>query len=63
MPPNGKEESYLGDGVYAWFDGYQIWIKTERENGWCEIALEPKVFDKLNEYKQRITNSLKKDNA
>lgn len=43
-------ECYLGDGVYASFDGYQIWLRTERENGWQSIALEPSVYSALTEY-------------
>lgn len=31
---------YIGDGVYASFDGYQLWLKT----GGSEVALEPAVF-------------------
>jgi hypothetical protein len=46
--------TYLGDGVYASFDGYQIWLKTERENGWHEIALEPPVVSALVAYADRI---------
>lgn len=44
--------TYLGDGVYASFDGYQIWLHVENsESGdkW-RIALEPDVFRKLVEY-------------
>ena len=36
-----QPDAYLGDGVYASFDGYQIWLKTERETGWHAVALEP----------------------
>lgn len=41
---------YLGDGVYAHFDGYQIWVRTKRENGDHFIALEPMVIEALNNY-------------
>ncbi len=40
-------ETYLGDGVYASFDGYHIWLRTERGDGWHKIALEPAVFESL----------------
>ena len=46
-------ESYLGDGVYASFDGYHIWLRTQRET-WHEIALEPCVLTALNDYAQRL---------
>jgi hypothetical protein len=29
----GSEESYLGDGLYARFDGYSIWLRAPREHG------------------------------
>ena len=48
---SGIEPRYLGDGVYASFDGYQIWLLTQ-EGG--EIALEPEVFAALLKYQQDI---------
>jgi len=41
------KERYIGDGVYASFDGYQIWLKTPRNGGTHLIALEPAVFAQL----------------
>lgn len=46
---------YLGDGVYASFDGGKIWLRTEREQGWHVIALEPQVFTALVEYAKEIS--------
>jgi len=43
-------ERYLGDGVYASFDGYQIWLKVDRDYGKHEIALEPPVYTALLRY-------------
>jgi hypothetical protein len=40
-----SKETYLGDGLYASFDGYQIILRAPRENGdhhW--VALEPQVY-------------------
>jgi hypothetical protein len=45
-----KLKRYLGDGVYAGFDGYQIWIWTERDGREHAIALEPEVLTKLAKY-------------
>lgn len=46
-----EEKTYLGDGVYASFDGYQIWVHTERDTDvWNSIALEPEVMANLNEF-------------
>lgn len=45
---------YLGDGVYASFDGLHIWLKTERDGITHEIALDPEVFDALHCFEQDI---------
>lgn len=40
--------TYLGDGVYARFDGFQVWVYTD--NGVVQstaIALEPAVLAAL----------------
>lgn len=45
------EKTYLGDGVYAEHDGFQVWIWTS--NGVREserIALEPVTLKALNEF-------------
>ena len=51
------DKVYLGDSVYADFDGYHIILTTE--NGYPDdprnrIALEPSVLDALNLYTRRI---------
>lgn len=53
------EETYLGDGVYARFDGYQVWLRTPRENGDHEIALEPKVYEALTNYVRNLLEQVK----
>lgn len=48
---------YLGDSVYASFDGYQIWLTTE--NGFDasnSIALDDQVLQALINYKERLEN-------
>lgn len=48
MNPN---QTYLGDGVYAEFDGYQIWVWTSNGiEASPRIALEPAVIERLNEF-------------
>lgn len=44
-----NEETYLGDAVYASFDGYQVWLRTGDGND-NRIALEPSVIDALVQY-------------
>lgn len=51
------DKIYLGDSVYAKFDGYQIWLTTE--NGLPDdpsntIALEPSVQISLVKLFERI---------
>jgi hypothetical protein len=42
---------YLGDGVYAWADGYHIWLGTLEG---ARIAFEPALFSKLNNFRDRM---------
>jgi hypothetical protein len=35
-----ERETYLGDGLYAPFDGYQVRLRAPRENGDHEVFLE-----------------------
>ena len=51
-------DQYLGDGVYARFDGYHIWLSTERDGGTHEVALEPEVFANLTQYEARLREML-----
>lgn len=47
-------ETYLGDGVYASFDGWQIKLRTMRDLGDEIIYLEPAVFAALEAYGHRV---------
>jgi len=44
-------EAYLGDGVYASFDGYHIWLKTQEGDS---IAIEDGVCEMLYRYTRGI---------
>lgn len=48
------EETYLGDGVYASFDGYQICLRAPREHGDDKVYLEPSLFHALLLFSQRV---------
>lgn len=52
-------ETYLGDGVYASFDGYQIWLRTPRDNGDHSIALEPPVLTMLLAYIEELKTGVR----
>ena len=49
------EDQYLGDGVYASFDGYNIVLDLRGQDDTTRIVLEPAVLSALDEYR----NSLK----
>jgi GT2 family glycosyltransferase len=52
---------YIGDGVYAGYDGYQVWIYTDRDDGRSYIALEPDVLDALADYHHKRQNAGKEE--
>lgn len=47
MLDNLTRKSYLGDGVYVGWDGYQVWLYTLEG---MQIALEPMVLATLLDY-------------
>lgn len=50
MEPN---ETYLGDAVYASFDGHMVKLRCAAPP--CEIFLEPDVIESLFQYVERVT--------
>lgn len=49
-----NDESYLGDGLQARFDGWQIILSTPRANGNNWVALEPETYTNLIRFAERI---------
>ncbi len=49
-----NNEVYLGDGLYARFDGFTIWLRAPRETGDHYVALEPQVYAELTRFVERI---------
>jgi hypothetical protein len=46
-----KFKEYLGDSVYASFDGYHVWLTTENGYGPSNsIGLDPSVLASLDRY-------------
>jgi len=45
---------YLGDAVYASFDGYQIWLHLNDHRSQGVVALEPSVYASLRRFAKRI---------
>lgn len=52
--PPQRPEAYLGDGCYATFDGFQIWLNAPRREGTHVIALEPETYGKLLEFAAKV---------
>ena len=45
-----SDETYLGDGLYASFDGYQVRLRAPRVGGDHAVFLEPVVLRALSDY-------------
>jgi len=56
----GSSETYLGDGLYASFDGYQIVLRAPRLEGDHVVALEGAVFKELLHFADRLKLNGKK---
>lgn len=41
---------YLGDAVYASFDGYQIWLHLGSHESLGIVAIEPSTYQALHHY-------------
>lgn len=55
------KHNYLGDGVYCGYDGYQVWLIVERENGLHEIALgEDDLLPALFNYAREVGSEVAK---
>lgn len=58
MTPEERENyCYLGDGVYAYFDGYGIWLRTgDHREELCDdkIYIEPDVLNSLNKFNEHV---------
>jgi hypothetical protein len=48
-----ENEEYLGDGLYASFNGYMITLRAPRADGDHWIGLEPLVYRALQDFAQQ----------
>jgi hypothetical protein len=46
--------TYLGDGVYASFDGYQVWLHVGSHDAPRAVALDGQVITALLRYARRM---------
>jgi hypothetical protein len=51
---------YIGDGVYASFDGYQIWLAANHHENKV-VALEPEVMNSLIRFADSVFKPNKED--
>jgi hypothetical protein len=51
---NPIHETYLGDGLYASFDGWMITLKAPREDGEHWVGLEPEVLEALLQFVESL---------
>ncbi len=54
-----EQETYLGDGLYASFDGFQFCLRAPRQDGDHIVFLEPIVLTAFNEFVERTMKALK----
>ena len=47
---NGFPMRHLGDGVYASFDGYQMWLHVNSHEATPVVAIEAGVLNELVQY-------------
>ena len=54
-PDREYPASYLGDGVYAIYDGFGIWLHTsDHNNPTDKVYMEPTVITALNQFVEDI---------
>lgn len=55
------KKQYLGDGLYAAFDGYQFVLTAENGiEAYATVCLEPEVLDSFYRYVDHVKTELKK---
>lgn len=59
-----QKHCYLGDGVYAYFDGYSIRLRTGSHTDSDydqQIWLEPSVLESLNRFNAHVRGLVKEN--
>jgi hypothetical protein len=54
------KETYLGDGLYASFDGEYVWLRAPRENGDHVVGLEPQVLNAFLAFVQEHVGEIRR---
>ena len=58
-----SHDEYLGDGVYASFDGLYLWFDLRGQDDSTRIGLEPEVLKRLDKYRKRLRELPEEDHA
>ncbi len=58
MPEFRFPPRYIGDGVFVSFDGYQLWLKAERDGREHAVAVEFPVYGSLVRYVRDLRDAL-----
>ncbi len=56
-----SNEVYLGDGLYASFDGWSVNLRAPRENGDHWVGIEPEVWKNLLEFRRAAIAGLREE--
>ncbi len=48
------KETYLGDGLYAKYDGFQVWLRAPRGSIDHYVALDPYTLDSFFRFLERV---------
>jgi len=54
-------DRYLGDGVYASYDGCMVWLDLRGQDSTTRIALEPEVLAALDEFRKAVVQAQKEE--
>jgi len=57
------EDRYIGDGVYASYDGYHVWLDTRAQEPVNRIGLEPAVLAQLEQFRRDIQTAIEEAQA
>lgn len=58
-----NNETYLGDGLYASYDGWSFILRAPRKDGDHWVALEPSVLAEFLAYINRIKKANEKERS
>jgi hypothetical protein len=55
------KEEYLGDGLYASFDGFMFKLRAPRMDGDHAVFLEPAVLRNFDGYRKRVIEEMENE--